>query len=91
MSEAVPAWLVLGKSLCLCERTKLRGHRSGLLLLCGPSAVSAKGTERVQGTESDGGNREITCGHCCWPGSPRDSREKRTEEEVRTSPGTTAR
>lgn len=46
MTEAAPAWPVFGKSLHLCERRKLRGHGSGLLLLlCGPDTVGAKSTE----------------------------------------------
>lgn len=48
-----------------------------------------RGAESVEDRAVDRGSREITCGCCCWPGSPRDSREKRTEE-VRTGPGITA-
>lgn len=55
-----------------------------------PRGCRCKGAQTGQKAERvDGGSREITCGRCCWPGSPRDSREKRTEEEIRAGPGIT--
>lgn len=56
---------------------------SGTLLLgCGRSALSAEGQRAGRAEQADRGSREITCGCCCWPGSPRDSRKRRTKRRL---------
>lgn len=49
------------------------------------AVASLEGPEREERADGWAGGKDITCEGRCWPGSPGDSREKRTEE-IRKDP-----